>query len=215
MSIQPHEDSDEVYFVQPDVVPIEEDADAIEVMWMERNSRPFVPTPWKPMRALRCTGVTKNGPRAGKRCGREATLGTTICEAHGANLPSIKKAAENRKNQILLRLVGMTDDALETIDELRGSAVSEAVRLKAATEILDRAGVRGGSDLNVKVEQVDTAADLVRNKLEELRKRTIDGQVLEQKAQEALVQGVTVDQVDNSASPASGDEHPAEENTDG
>lgn len=183
VSVQPFEDPDDVDFVQPDEVLVDEELDAVELMWMERNARPFVPTPQYPMRALRCTAVTRRGPRAGKRCGREATLGTTVCVVHGANLPHVKKAAAARRQEIVLRMVGMTPDAVETMEDLMHNSASDAVRLKAATEILDRAGVRGGTEIDVKVSNEQSPADMLRSKLEELRKRTapvtIDGEVVE------------------------------------
>lgn len=45
--------------------------------------------------------------------------------------------------------------AVDILEELMETAISEPVRLKASTEILDRAGVRGGMDLNVGVELTD------------------------------------------------------------
>ena len=42
--------------------------------------------------------------------------------------------------------------AVDTLEELMADAVSEPVRLKAATEILDRAGVRGGVEIDVGVD---------------------------------------------------------------
>lgn len=42
--------------------------------------------------------------------------------------------------------------AVDTLEELMTDAVSEPVRLKAATEILDRAGVRGGVEIDVGVD---------------------------------------------------------------
>ena len=46
--------------------------------------------------------------------------------------------------------------AVDTLEELMDSAESEPVRLKASTEILDRAGIRGGQDFTVDVEVTDT-----------------------------------------------------------
>jgi hypothetical protein len=42
--------------------------------------------------------------------------------------------------------------AVDVLEELMESAQSEPVRLKASTEILDRAGVRGGVELDVGVD---------------------------------------------------------------
>jgi hypothetical protein len=46
---------------------------------------------------------------------------------------------------------------------------SEPARLKAATEILDRAGVRGGVEMDIGVDvQVRSAADIVNERLQRL-----------------------------------------------
>jgi len=45
--------------------------------------------------------------------------------------------------------------AVDVLEELMETAVSEPVKLKAATEILDRAGVRGGMELNVDIKNTD------------------------------------------------------------
>jgi hypothetical protein len=68
------------------------------------------------------------------------------------------------------KLAQAAPGAVDTLEELMQNASGEAVRAKAAAEILDRAGVRAGMDVNVdvKVEQVDPAA-VVRERLERLR----------------------------------------------
>jgi hypothetical protein len=62
--------------------------------------------------------------------------------------------------------------AAEQLEDLMMGAESEPVRLKATTELLDRAGVRGGYEVesNVRVEQVDPAQQ-VRERLERLAAR--------------------------------------------
>jgi hypothetical protein len=45
--------------------------------------------------------------------------------------------------------------AVDVLEDMMENAESEPVKLKAATEILDRAGVRGGSELSVDVEVND------------------------------------------------------------
>jgi hypothetical protein len=44
---------------------------------------------------------------------------------------------------------------VDVLEELMENATVEQVRLKASTEILDRAGVRGGMDLSVDLEVTD------------------------------------------------------------
>jgi len=53
------------------------------------------------------------------------------------------------------KLIQSAPYAVDVLEELMESAVSEPVRLKASTEILDRAGVRGGMELDVGVEVTD------------------------------------------------------------
>jgi len=45
--------------------------------------------------------------------------------------------------------------AVDVLEELMESAISEPVRLKASTEILDRAGVRGGIEIDANIEVTD------------------------------------------------------------
>jgi hypothetical protein len=50
------------------------------------------------------------------------------------------------------------------------SAESEPVKLKAATEILDRAGVRGGIEIDASVDlTLQPAADIIMQRLERLK----------------------------------------------
>jgi hypothetical protein len=54
------------------------------------------------------------------------------------------------------KLVQAAPYAVDTLEQLMDSAESEPVRLKASTEILDRAGIRGGQDFTVDMEVTDT-----------------------------------------------------------
>lgn len=60
--------------------------------------------------------------------------------------------------------------AVDVLEELMESAISEPVRLKASTEILDRAGVRGGIeiDANIEVTDVRPASTVVAERLAKL-----------------------------------------------
>lgn len=59
--------------------------------------------------------------------------------------------------------------AVDVLEELMENAISEPARLKAATEILDRAGVRGGMELDVAVDTSRrTPADIVAERLQRL-----------------------------------------------
>lgn len=59
--------------------------------------------------------------------------------------------------------------AVDVLEELMETAVSEPVKLKAATEILDRAGVRGGMELNIDVKTTDRSpAEILAERLARL-----------------------------------------------
>lgn len=59
--------------------------------------------------------------------------------------------------------------AVDVLEELMENAISEPARLKAATEILDRAGVRGGMELDVAIDTSQrTPADIVAERLQRL-----------------------------------------------
>lgn len=178
--VEPWHEEEQVEFL-PAEPTTEEELDAIEVMWMERLAKPFTPSPSRPIRAVRCTGVTKNGPRAGRRCPNYSVLGANVCLRHGADLPPVRNAARRRVEEVRLRLFDASMDAAEHVIDLAANSASDAVRLKAATEILDRAGIRGGSEIDVNVRQEQDPADLLRSKLSILQKRAgqvIDGEVV-------------------------------------
>ena len=48
-----------------------------------------------------------------------------------------------------MRLAQLTGPSLEALEDLVLNSTVPAVRLKAATEVLDRVGIRGGTELNV------------------------------------------------------------------
>jgi hypothetical protein len=59
--------------------------------------------------------------------------------------------------------------AVDVLEDLMESAISEPVKLKAATEILDRAGVRGGMELNIDVRTTDRSpAEILAERLARL-----------------------------------------------
>jgi hypothetical protein len=73
------------------------------------------------------------------------------------------------------RIVSAASQAADIIEDLANNATGEAVRLKASTEILDRAGVRGGYEIEQKVEvEVRPAADILRERLAKLAPKPIE-----------------------------------------
>lgn len=54
------------------------------------------------------------------------------------------------------KIVQAAPYAVDILEDLMENAESEPVRLKASTEILDRAGIRGGQDINIEMEVTET-----------------------------------------------------------
>lgn len=70
------------------------------------------------------------------------------------------------------RLVSASLGAVDGLEELAQTATSEPVRLGAMKEILDRAGIRGGMEIDQKVEVTVTNADeVIRKRLSEIAAR--------------------------------------------
>lgn len=77
----------------------------------------------------KCKRIKRNG----ERCGNAPILGATVCRMHGGSAPQVrKKAAE--------RLAAHADILMAALLKIAASAESEAVRLSAVRDALDRAG---------------------------------------------------------------------------
>lgn len=139
----------------------------------EQNSNTpisYKPTYAEPIPVVRCSTIKKNG----EQCGRWSVRGATVCYKHGANLPQVRKAAEARVAEARTRMMGVTPDMFEILLDLTKPGVSEGVRLKAATEIMDRAGLKPGMDVNVTVENVSSPLDDIQKQLTELASHFTD-----------------------------------------
>lgn len=129
------------------------------------------PTLDKPLPVVRCTGTVRNGDRQGERCGRWSIMGHDRCMVHGAQLPNVQKAAATKVEAAKLRLIEDADLAIDTLFELLKPGTAAQVQLGAAKEILDRAGVRGGTELSVEVHSNVSAADEIKKKLSLMAER--------------------------------------------
>jgi hypothetical protein len=89
-----------------------------------------------------------------------------LCRIH---LKSQRKPGEDIE-RARRKLMQAAPYAVDVLEELMESAESEPVRLKATTEILDRAGIRGGQDISLDVEVNDSrpAAQVVAERLARL-----------------------------------------------
>lgn len=122
------------------------------------------PTMAKPLPSVQCTTIKRDG----NRCGAWSLAGTTVCLRHGASLPNVKKAAEDRKDMARLKLLDISEDAVDKIEYLMNYASQEQIQLAAAKDILDRAGIKGGMDINVTHEHKVSPMDEINQRLADM-----------------------------------------------
>lgn len=110
----------------------------------------------------RCTAVKVDGLRCQLWTGgRPQDDG--LCRVH---LGSLKNKTTDSVERARERLTQAAPSAVDVLEELMENAESEPVKLKAATEILDRAGVRGGVEIDTTVNlDVRPAASIIAERL--------------------------------------------------
>lgn len=93
------------------------------------------------------------------------------------------------------QIIAASPMAADTLERLAYDAKNEAIQLKAATEILDRAGVRAGTELDVKVEvSVSDPAQEIRDRLSVLsdRQHALEDRRAREEAEPVTVSGETL-----------------------
>lgn len=103
-----------------------------------------------------------------------------LCRVHLRHLRKPGEDVERARRKI----IQAAPYAVDVLEDLMENAESEPVRLKASTEILDRAGIRGGQDLSIEVEVTDVrpASQVIADRLA----RLADGALGMQKRLRAL-----------------------------
>lgn len=94
---------------------------------------------------VRCQAHTSSG----KPCKRWAIVGGFVCPFHGGSAPQVRAAANRR-------LLALAPRAVQVIADLLEHAESEPVRLKAATELLDR-GIGKAVDVTLDITPQETS----------------------------------------------------------
>lgn len=141
-------------FDLPEFAESSQSKDRVKVPRLPSEQGQNIPKGWKPTMAqpipsVRCTGTIRQGERKGEQCDKWSMSGATVCFQHGGSLPNVKKAAEARKEAARLKLLDVAEDAAGMLEFLMNYSTQDQIKLKAAMEILDRVGVKGGIDLNV------------------------------------------------------------------
>lgn len=127
------------------------------------------PTAQKPVPVTRCVQIKKDG----ERCKNWSLRGYVRCRKHagpGALMPdgNVNKYREAVQEAARLRLLDNSDIAVETLEQLMQPGSSEGIRLKAAESVLDRAGIRGGFEIQVEADITVNPADTVKERLAKL-----------------------------------------------
>ena len=76
------------------------------------------------------------------RCGQSAIPGATVCYFHGGAAPQVRKKA-------MERILELVDPALHQLSMLIEEAETDAVRLAAIRDVLDRAGYGAKQKLEI------------------------------------------------------------------
>jgi hypothetical protein len=149
--------------------PLDEDNSAITKVArsaIEQDSdipRGWKPTVAKPLPSIRCQHIKKDG----NRCGAWGIPGTDgRCLRHGGSLPAVKKAAAMRVETARNLMMGSAVDMYDVLYSLTREGNEAGIRLKAATEILDRAGLKAGMEIAVTVEHIDSPLNDILEQLE-------------------------------------------------
>jgi hypothetical protein len=130
----------------------------------------FVPRPSRPLHSVRCDSTSRS---TGERCRRWATLGARKCAKHGglAGLPNVAEYRAKVLEQARLELLAAAGDAVGTLVRIANDEdAPRAVRVKAAAEILDRAGVHKGTELQITTpaQPEISPSELIRARLDRL-----------------------------------------------
>jgi len=165
------------YITEEELV-VEERADMIVPPWVLQANKTWIrlrkrretEPEFKGLSAIggppqRCRYVKSDGIRCLKwTSGRRDD--DNLCTTH---LPRVKLDTQGALAAARTRVMQSAPRAVEILEELLETAESEPVKLKAATELLDRAGVRGGYEIDQNVAiDVRPAADILQERLKAL-----------------------------------------------
>lgn len=122
-------------------------------------------------------GVCEYVRRDGTRCEHLAVPGTgneptdkLMCQWHGGRLPNVAAKAERVRAAAANMLLDNVESAISHLTTtMANTSAPDAVRLKAATEILDRAGIKQAHEVNVTVEDRRPPSEVLSEKINALR----------------------------------------------
>lgn len=140
----------------------------------------------------RCDMVRIDGTRCWNWTARRDDI--QRCRSH---LNWDAKVDQSRVHVARIKIAQASIRAAEALEYLSESANGEAVMLKASTEILDRAGVRGGVEIdhNVHVDETDPSA-VIRDRLAQLAERQEQARLASEQRERARLEIESADVVE-------------------
>jgi len=189
-------------YVTEEALLVEEKADSLVPLWVLAATRT-----WIRVREARAAGDTDKmkslaGPPQrcryiksdGLRCQLWSANRVTddgLCRTHlGTRFNNIAASVQRARE----RAYQAAPTAIQLLEHLMESAESEPIKLKAATEILDRAGVRGGIEIDARVDMtVLPAAQILEERLAKLRENQLENR----RALEAAAQIPSAEEEEN------------------
>lgn len=119
------------------------------------------PSPETPLAPVRCVVVGTDGTR----CDSAAMEGANRCLRHGAEEVEADKVVKAARR----RLQGMANTALETFEDVMKNSINDSARIKAASEVLNRVGVKEDTNIKVEIEDKSSARAAIFERLETMR----------------------------------------------
>lgn len=171
-------------YLTEEALLVEEKADHLVPLWVIAATRTWirvrearkddqkkVPMPLLESAPGRCRAIKTDGQRCLMwHAGRKTD--DRLCRTHLGTRKNQNTGAVARARE---RVIQSAPSAVDVLEALMETAESEPVRLKAATELLDRAGVRGGVEIDARVEINERPAeDVIRERLQRLMPNLIE-----------------------------------------
>lgn len=133
-------------------------------------------SPENPLAPVRCVTVGSSGDR----CEMAAIPGQNRCLKHGASEAEAHQVVEAARR----RLMGLSHTAIETFEDVMKNSINDSARIKAASEVLNRVGVKEDTNINVQIDDRTESRSAVLSRLEAMRLEDIeDAEIVEEDEQ--------------------------------
>lgn len=163
-----------------------------------------IPMGWKPTRdepvpVVRCKATSTT---SGERCKRWSIRGATVCASHGGRLPNVVEHSAAVVEAARMDLMGLAGDAVEVIRNfLLEPGTTEAVRLKAAENVLNRTGIKEALEMRIEVDNKVSPSEAIFESLQTMRERVEKQRAEEVEAELEFEEVIDADENDSQTEP--------------